>query len=75
MSYIQSDHVKVFPSTYRTEYLQGKYTSEENFVNIINSITDIKSYVLDWTFPVLKVVINGYYFEIRLSNQNLSPNT
>ena len=74
MSFIQSDHVKVFPSTYRTEYLQGKYTSEENFVNIINSITDIKNYVLDWKFPILKVVINGYYFEVSLSSNVLPAN-
>ncbi len=56
--------VKVFPSTYRKEIPQGKYTSENNFVNILNSLTDIDSYVIGDDNGTLKVVIHGYYFEI-----------
>lgn len=75
MSYIQSGNINVFPTTYRTQYLEGKYTSENNFVNILNSLTDIDSYVLgdiddngSWQSPWLRVVIHGYYFEIRMSS-------
>lgn len=71
----QSINVDVFPTTYRTKYLQGKYTSEENFVNILNSLTDNNSYVLSWENQVLKVVIHGYYFEIRqFTGSNLPSN-
>jgi len=66
-----SINVTVFPTTYRTKFLSGKYTSEQNFVNILNSITDYNSYVLDYRNSVLKVVIHGYYFEI--GNQNSLP--
>ena len=59
-----SSNVKVFPSTYRKLYPQGKYTSENNFVNILNSLTDIDSYVISADNDILKVVIHGYYFEI-----------
>jgi hypothetical protein len=59
-----SGNVKVFPSTYRKLYPQGKYTSENNFVNILNSLTDIDSYVISADNDTLKVVIHGYYFEI-----------
>ncbi len=70
MAYFSSDSVSVFPSTLRTKTFSGKYTSEQNFVNILNSITDIddftenKGYVLSYKNNVLKVVIHGYYFEI-----------
>ena len=66
-----SEYVHVFPSTYRSEYINGKLTSENNFINILNSITDIDSYVLDYSNNVLKVVIHGYYFIIENVRNNL----
>ena len=71
-NHYSSNNVKVFPSTNRWLYPQGKLTSERNFVNIINSLTDHKSYVLSWTSGELEVIINGYYFKVNLPS--LSPN-
>lgn len=68
MAYFNSDNVRVFPSTNRYIYPQGKLTSENNFVNILNSITDYNSYVLDYSDNILKVIIHGYYFEINIPN-------
>lgn len=70
MAYYNSSNVSVFPSAYRKVDTKGKYTSEYNFVNIINSIIDVDSYVLstDTTLAndhILRVVIHGYYFEIE----------
>lgn len=67
--YCDSSKINVFPSNYRTEFPSGKFTSEYNFVNILNSITDLKSYVLEWNSE-LKVVINGYYFEVQGYNKS-----
>lgn len=72
MGYFDSKGVTVFPSVYRTLFTDGKFTSEQNFINILNSITDIDSYVLNSESNInqlseqatLKVVIHGYYFEI-----------
>jgi hypothetical protein len=72
MANYSTTNVKVFPSTYRKQVPQGKYTSENNFVNILNSLTDIDSYVISADNGVLKVVIHGYYFEI--SNFVIEPN-
>ena len=66
-SHYYSNKVRVFPSTNRYIYPQGKLTSENNFVNIINSITDYKDYVLDYANGVFKVIIHGYYFEVETS--------
>lgn len=67
-NFFTSKSVSVFPSSYRKDYTKGKYTSEENFVNIINSIVDKDCYVLSTesslTNEPLKVVLHGYYFEI-----------
>ena len=60
-----SDNVRVFPSAYRITKAEGKYNSEENFTNIINSIVDVDSYVISLSSNnTLKIVIHGYYFEI-----------
>lgn len=68
MSYFTTSQVNVFPSTYRQQIPNGKFTSEKNFVNILNSFIDYKSdqdgYVLSYDNGLLKVVIHGYYFEI-----------
>lgn len=73
--YISSANITVFPSTYRTNYPNGKFTSENNFVNIINSIIDIdksisklsstKGFVVDYNSDTIKFVIHGYYFEAK----------
>ena len=67
MAYLTTNSVSVFPTTYRTKIMNGKYTSEENFVNILNSITDINSYVISFEDGVLKMVIHGYYFEVLIN--------
>lgn len=68
MAYFYTSKVNVFPSTYRQEIPNGKFTSERNFVNILNSFIDYKTtqpgYVLSYDENTLKVVIHGYYFEI-----------
>ena len=65
-NFYPSSNVDVFPSTNRVVYPQGKLTSENNFVNIINSITDYKSYVLNFSNKLLEVIIHGYYFKINV---------
>ena len=72
MSYIQSNNINVFPSAYRTDTLQGKWTNENNFVNILNSLIDVDSYVLSYVDNILKVVIHGYYFEIDVNLNSYS---
>ena len=63
----------VFPSTYRTERITGRYTSELNFVNIIKSLSNVESFVIDYNNNTLKIIIGGYYFELR-SLTNLGVN-
>ena len=75
-TYITSENVRIFPSAYRKEYTEGKYNSEENFTNIINSIVDVDSFVisLDTSTGLLKFVIHGYYFEILSFSLQSNPN-
>ncbi len=67
---LSSNSVKVFPSTYRVSELSGKYTSEKNFVNIINSFVDYKGttdgYTLSYSNSIIKFILHGYYFEATL---------
>ena len=70
-SYYNSDQVAMFPSTYRSREWNSKYTSERNFVNIINSVVDAQDgYVLSTEKSIrddrepLRIVLHGYYFEI-----------
>lgn len=76
-NYIDSGSIKVFPSTYRINYPAGKFTSENNFVNIINSIVDYNGadgYVIDFDESVdggrFRIVIHGYYFDFVLPKDN-----
>lgn len=67
--YLTTNGVSVFPTSYRKEDTGGKYTSEQNFVNILNSIVDHKDYVIGVTKNddqknVLEFVIHGYYFRV-----------
>ena len=71
MAYIKSNDVSVFPSAFRKIISNGKYTNEQNFVNIINSIVDYPNsdgYIvkdpIDPANPLL-IVIHGYLFEIK----------
>lgn len=85
--YSVSGNVRVFPSTYRTDYPNGKFTSENNFVNIINSLTDngkqiglpTDGYVIDYVQDkqLFKFVIHGYYFEVEnlISGVSSIPST
>lgn len=70
MNYFNKDSIKVFPSSYRTAVSGGNFTSEKNFVNIINSIVDRDRYVLSTEKSLinrepLRIVLHGYYFEIE----------
>lgn len=73
MSYYATSNVEVFPSAFRTARPNGKFTSENNFINILNSLTDIDfigsdsdGFVVNYNeaSKVLDVVIHGYFFEI-----------
>ena len=66
MSYTTAQ-VNVFPSAYRTEKPSGKFTSEQNITNLIKSLANKDSFVVDYVTvgKILKVVIDGYYFEIK----------
>jgi len=77
-NFFSTESVDMFPSAYRIVATKSKYTSEENFVNIINSIVDKDCYVLSLDNtdegPILKVVLHGYYFEIKGFNLSENPN-
>ena len=77
-NFFSTESVDMFPSAYRTVTTKSKYTSEENFVNIINSIVDKDCYVLSLDDtdegPILKVVLHGYYFEIKNFKLSENPN-
>lgn len=71
MAYFLSNNVRVFPSTYRTVNASGKFTSETNFTNMIKALAGKDSFVVDLDADnTLKVVVKGYYFEIK----GFSPN-
>ncbi len=65
--YFNSTYVTAFPTTYRIYNAGGKYTSELNITNMLKSFIQNKSFVIDKSDSILKVVINGYYFEISYS--------
>ena len=74
MAYYKSTDVLAFPTTYRIYNVGGKYTSELNITNMLKAFIAGKSFVIDeskapsgYTPTSLKVVINGYYFEIAFS--------
>ena len=72
MAYYKSTDVLAFPTTYRIYNVGGKYTSELNITNMLKAFIKNKSFVIDETGTTpsptsLKVVINGYYFEIAFS--------
>ena len=67
-------NASVFPSTYRIANAAGRYTSEQNFTNLVKSLSKKDSFVVSWLNNVLKVVIDGYYFEIKeYSKQSSGP--
>lgn len=65
-NYFNTSDINLFPTSFRREETEGKFTSEHNFINILNSIVDKDSYVLTYneSNDLLRVVIHGYYFEI-----------
>jgi hypothetical protein len=76
MSYVNSTNIlSVFPCVSRgADYDSGsksKLMSEKNITNIVKSITDKESYIISWNADNLKCVVQGYYFEIKVST---SPN-
>lgn len=78
-NFFKTANVDMFPSAYRKIETKGKYTSEENFVNIVNSVVDYDRYVLSTVESLgrgepLKVVLHGYYFEIEGFSLNTYPN-
>ena len=66
MDFYDTEKVNVFPSSFRKTETKSKYTSEHNFVNILNSLIDRDCYVLsyDRSSDLLKIVLHGYYFEV-----------
>ena len=80
MSYIESNNIKVFPTTQRdqTNYPESKLMSESNIVNLSNRLTENQSYVISGlnydgiTLSPGECVINGYYFKIN-NNITLTP--
>lgn len=70
---LNSSNVTVFPCVSRsikgddnTEIVnKAKLLSEENITNILKSVTDKKSYIINWEKDTLEMVIKGYYFKIE----------
>lgn len=65
---ISSENIFVFPCVSRSKdyELKAKLMSEENITNIIKSITDSPSYIIDYdkNTKILEFVIDGYYFKL-----------
>lgn len=82
--YLQSKYVKVFPCTYRGTYIvsndetaetktfdpEARLTTESNYTNIPGFHYPLNSYVVSFEDDLLKCVIDGYYFELLLKNDN-----
>ena len=73
--FYHSSNVAVFPSAYRQFNRSGKFTSEQNFTNMIKALAGKDSFVVDIITrnneDYLAVVIDGYYFEIKDNWQSL----
>lgn len=71
---IQSKIINVFPCVSRTytsedmgenKILSAKLLSEKNITNIIKSVTDNSSFVIDYDGNIIKFILDGYYFEVE----------
>ena len=67
-NYFLSDKVKVFPCAYRnnTYDASARLNTEYNFTHLPHMV-DKASYIIEFDNEKLICVINGYYFEIKLS--------
>lgn len=63
---MKSNKVFVFPCVNRSEKydLKSKLLSEENITNIVKSLVDNKSFVINNDINNLEFVIDGYYFKL-----------
>lgn len=59
-----SKDIKVFPSTYRLRGA-GQYLNENNVTNILMSLSNKDCFVIDYTNPIMKIIMFGYYFEFN----------
>lgn len=68
MSYISSKKIKVFPCSNRPDYIEDRWLTEYNLVNIINRLVDRDKFVVttNWTSndaSEFMFNINGYLFK------------
>lgn len=88
MANIQSDKIKIFPGTHRSDAIDraARLTTEKNLTNIINRLTDIKSFIisagaLDVSIDGTELTISGsynvggYYIELKECLINVGANT
>lgn len=69
---IDSENIKVFPSTNRNNDTDSIYLTEENIISLVNRFTGGNSFVIDGlqlsedgtTLSAGSCCINGYYFKI-----------
>lgn len=69
---IESDNIKVFPSTNRKNNTDSIYLTEENIISLVNRFTGGNSFVIDGmqlsedgsALSAGSCCINGYYFKI-----------
>ena len=63
---MESNKIFVFPCVSRegNYELEAKIMSEKNITNIIRSITDSTSYVINDDLTNLEFIIDGYYFKL-----------
>lgn len=84
MAYLDSEKVKVYPSSFRGTGTDNKLYNPESRLNTENNITrsiramsikdttDKSSYVISYTSGILKCVIYGYYFELDLTGESFT---
>lgn len=70
MSFIQSEKVVVFPSANRAEYSKSMQLSEDNFANIVRTVTDYHDYVISLNSAGAEFVLHGYYFKLEGDYRN-----
>lgn len=70
MSFIQSEKVVVFPSANRAEYSKSMQLSEDNFANIVRTVTDYHDYVISLDSAEVEFVLHGYYFRLEGDYRN-----
>ena len=76
MAYIESENIKMYPTSHR-DVNKDKFanlSTEFNISNLINRLVDKDSFVVKWANSdnIITFNIHGYWFEVKLNSELLS---